>query len=180
MRFRNFLLMLLCIAVCVSFACKKKAPVEPVQPPPPVEQKEVEEVPPPPPPEKELTDEELFQMKGLEEVSKELKDVFFDFDKYNIRDDQVANLEYNAAYLKKWKSVRILIEGHCDERGTNEYNMALGHRRASAAKDYLVSLGVEESRIEIISYGEERPFALGHNEDAWWQNRRAHFVAIAK
>lgn len=179
MRYKELLLMVFCIALCVSFACKKKAPVEPVAPPPPVVQ-EKEEVVQPPVPEKEITEEELFAQKELEEVTKELKDAFFDFDKYNIREDQILNLEHNAAYFKKWKSVRVLIEGHCDERGTNEYNMALGHRRASAAKDYLVSLGVEESRIEIISYGEERPFALGHNEDAWWQNRRAHFVAIAK
>ncbi len=179
MKHKAIFLMIICIALMLSFACKKKAVVEPVKPPPPVEKEEIEEVPPPPV-EKEISEEELFNQMGLEEVTKEFKDVFFDFDKYNIRDDQVENLEHDAAYLKKWKSVRILIEGHCDERGTNEYNMALGHRRASAAKDYLVSLGVEESRIEIISYGEERPFALGHNEDSWWQNRRAHFVAIAK
>lgn len=179
MRHKELLLMIICIALCVSFACKKKVPVEPVPPPPPVIQEQEEEVQPPSP-ERVITEEELFAQKGLEDVTKELKDVFFDFDKYNIREDQMANLEHDAAYLKKWKSVRILIEGHCDERGTNEYNMALGHRRASAAKDYLVSLGVEEHRIEVISYGEERPFALGHNEDAWWQNRRAHFVAIAK
>ena len=71
---------------------------------------------------------------------------------------------------------RVLIEGHCDERGTNEYNLALGDRRARAAMDFLVKYGVSASRIETISYGEERPFALGHDESAWWQNRRAHFV----
>ena len=71
----------------------------------------------------------------------------------------------------------IIIEGHCDERGTNEYNLALGERRANSAKDYIVNLGVEPSRLKTVSYGEEKPFAEGHSEDAWAQNRRAHFVA---
>ena len=71
----------------------------------------------------------------------------------------------------------MIIEGHCDERGTNEYNLALGERRANSAKDYIVNLGVEPARLKTVSYGEEKPFAQGHNEEAWAQNRRAHFVA---
>lgn len=178
---KKLIILVVCLLVAFSFACKKKAPIEPVKPAEKVEAEQPLEVEKAQPSEeKQLTEEEIFQRKDLEEISKEFKDVFFDFDKYNIREDQVPNLQANADFLKKWKTVRILIEGHCDERGTNEYNMALGWRRANAAKEYLVSLGIDASRIDTISYGEERPFALGHNEDAWWQNRRAHFVAIAK
>ncbi len=100
---------------------------------------------------------------------------FFDFDKYNIRADARDALTHNAKLLMDHPEARIVIEGHCDERGTREYNLALGDRRARAAKDFLVRFGVEEARIEVISYGEERPFAAGHNETAWQQNRRAHF-----
>jgi peptidoglycan-associated lipoprotein len=105
-----------------------------------------------------------------------LEDVFFDFDKYNLREDAIVSLEKNAEELKKFPEVRILIEGHCDERGTEDYNLALGEKRAKAARDYLVNLGIDPSRIEIISYGESRPFDPGHNEEAWAKNRRAHFV----
>ncbi|OGF66012.1 MAG: peptidoglycan-associated lipoprotein [Candidatus Fischerbacteria bacterium RBG_13_37_8] len=180
MKANRMLILLVCLFLACSFACKKKPPVEPVQPPPPIEKVEPVEEVSAPPEERILTEEQIFASTDLEAVTKEFKDVFYDFDKYNVREDQVANLENDAQYLNKWKSVRILIEGHCDERGTNEYNMALGLRRATAARDYLLSLGIDASRIETISYGEERPFATGHDEDSWWQNRRAHFVAIAK
>jgi peptidoglycan-associated lipoprotein len=89
-------------------------------------------------------------------------------------------LDANAAWLKKYPTVRIRVEGHCDERGTAQYNMALGERRASQVKNFLVQLGIEESRIENISLGEEKPFATGSSEDAWSQNRRGHFLVIAK
>jgi peptidoglycan-associated lipoprotein len=109
-----------------------------------------------------------------------LKPVFFDFDKYDIRADQRDTLAGNAAFLQKWPTVQFTIEGHCDERGTREYNLALGDRRASAAKEYLVSLGVSAARIKTVSYGKERPFALGHDEDSWAKNRRGHFVVTAR
>lgn len=102
-------------------------------------------------------------------------DVFFAFDKSDLTPEARDKLQQNADLLKKFPMATILIEGHCDERGTNEYNLGLGERRAAAAKNYLVSLGVNAGRIETISYGEERPFATGHNEEAWKQNRRAHF-----
>ncbi len=105
-----------------------------------------------------------------------LKDIFFDFDKAVIRDDAVPILDENVEWLKANPRVRITIEGHCDERGTNEYNLALGERRARAAKEYLVAAGIDPGRIVTISYGEERPFVLGHDEEAWRWNRRAHFV----
>jgi len=98
--------------------------------------------------------------------------VFFDFNKHAIRADSQKTLQAQANWLKQRSSLSITIEGHCDERGTREYNLALGERRANAVKDYLVALGVPASRITTISYGEERPAALGHNESAWAQNRR--------
>lgn len=109
-----------------------------------------------------------------------LKPIFFDFDKYDIRPGDAEILKENAALLKKFPHIKIQIEGHCDERGTNEYNLALGERRANSTKQYLINLGISKDRISTISYGEERPFDPGHNEEAWAKNRRAHFVITAK
>jgi peptidoglycan-associated lipoprotein len=109
-----------------------------------------------------------------------LKDVFYDFDKADVREDQREALAANAEWLKKYPTIRFRIEGHCDERGTAQYNLALGERRASAAREYLASLGIDSARMEIVSYGKERPFALGHDEDSWGKNRRAHFLVTAK
>jgi peptidoglycan-associated lipoprotein len=105
-----------------------------------------------------------------------LKDAFFDFDKSNIRDDQKAALNDNVGWLKANTRAKVLIEGHCDERGTVEYNLALGERRAKAVKDYLIAAGVTADRVSTISYGKERPFVLGHDESAWKWNRRGHFT----
>lgn len=105
-----------------------------------------------------------------------LKDVFFDFDKSSIRDDQKAALNDNVGWLKVSGQAKITIEGHCDERGTAEYNLGLGERRAKAVKDYLVAAGVAADRVATISYGKERPFVLGHDESAWKWNRRGHLV----
>jgi len=101
--------------------------------------------------------------------------VYFDFDKYNIRSDARNALEHNARVLRDNLNVRVKIEGHCDERGTVEYNLALGERRAKSVKDYLINLGIDASRIETISFGKEQPADLGHNEEAWQNNRRAKF-----
>jgi peptidoglycan-associated lipoprotein len=105
-----------------------------------------------------------------------LKDVFFSYNRDSIRDDQKAALNDNVGWLKVNMGAKLLIEGHCDERGTAEYNLALGERRAKAAKDYLVKAGIAADRISTISYGKERPFVLGHDESAWKWNRRARFV----
>lgn len=105
-----------------------------------------------------------------------LDDVFFAFDKYNLTDESKQKLQNNVAELKRAADVSIIIEGHCDERGTKAYNLALGEKRANAAKDYITALGISDARITIISYGKERPFDPGHNEEAWAKNRRAHFV----
>ncbi len=102
--------------------------------------------------------------------------VYFDFDKYSLKTESRQTLEKQAAWLKKYPSLRVTIEGHCDERGTTEYNLALGDRRANAIKDYLVALGINPGRIKTISYGKEKPVAMGSNEAAWTQNRRGMTV----
>ena len=172
------------LIVGISISCRKK----------------VEETPPPPPPQVEeqpkvakvekpvvvkepvLTEEEIFARKSLEELNREapVQMIHFDYDKYFIREDAKPVLEANAAYLRKWTSVKILIEGHCDERGTEEYNLALGEKRAKSTFDYLVSLGISANRIKTISYGKSQPSDPGHNEIAWQKNRRAQFTVIEK
>ena len=112
--------------------------------------------------------------------SKLLKDIRFDYDKYDIRREDEGILKENAAFLKKNPKMKIQIEGHCDERGTVEYNLALGERRANSTKRYLVSIGITSDRISTISYGKERPLDPGHNEEAWAKNRRAHIVVLSK
>ena len=106
----------------------------------------------------------------------QLEDVHFDFDKYEIRPGDARVLDANAAWLKTNGDRLLLIEGHCDERGTNEYNVALGERRAKATMNYLVAHGVAATRITIVSYGEERPACSEHTEACWAKNRRAHFL----
>jgi peptidoglycan-associated lipoprotein len=178
---RYFGLIVLMLSLAFTFAaCKKKAPeieptpsagagnvtetpVDTTQPPPPVVT---------PPEETEITD------NVLADITRQLQPVFYDYNKSDIREDQITALQNNGRILKQNARVNVLVEGHCDERGTEEYNLALGERRARASKDYLVGLGIADNRINTISYGESKPFAEGHNEDAWQQNRRAHFVAI--
>lgn len=115
-----------------------------------------------------LRDEEWFPLN--------IKDGFFDYDRYDLRDDARQALLDDARALKERPNIRITVEGHCDERGSEAYNLALGDKRANAAKDFLVAQGIDPARIDTISYGEERPFAPGHDEAAWQQNRRAHLV----
>ncbi len=104
-----------------------------------------------------------------------LSNIYFDFDRYDLRDDAIDSLEQNAAWLREHATVRVIIEGHCDERDTEEYNLALGERRANAARDYFIRVGIAPSRLMTVSYGESRPLDPGHNEYAWARNRRAHF-----
>lgn len=106
----------------------------------------------------------------------QLADAYFDFDSYALSSEAKGTLEQNAKELKRVTATNITIEGHCDERGTKAYNLALGEKRANAAKDYLVALGVAGTRINTVSYGKERPFDDGHDDSAWAKNRRAHFV----
>jgi peptidoglycan-associated lipoprotein len=107
-----------------------------------------------------------------------LKDIYFSFDRYDLEVGARDTLKANADWLKRNPAVRIEIEGHCDERGTNEYNLALGAKRAQAAKDYLVTLGIATERLSTISYGEEIPVCKEHNESCWSQNRRDRFVVV--
>ena len=122
--------------------------------------------PPPPPPAESI--EDLFR--------KNVQDAFFDFDKSDVRSDAREALTKTGQFLRSYSQVRVTIEGHCDERGSTEYNLALGDKRAQAAKQFLISLGVPAERMDTVSYGKERPFCTTHDEDCWQQNRRAHFV----
>jgi peptidoglycan-associated lipoprotein len=172
-----FFLILIASFVLTLSACHKKPKPEPMEPTKSSSEAPVEQAPQQPQQSQEGTGA---QVMNLAEITGKLQPVFYDYNKSDIRDDQVAALQNNAAVLKQNPQANVLIEGHCDERGTEEYNQALGDRRATAAKDYLVSLGIAENRVRTISYGETRPFAQGHNEDAWRQNRRAQFVAVSK
>jgi len=124
--------------------------------------------PPPPPPAPTVTDEDLF--------SQSIKDVYFDYDKSDIRADQQGSIQANVQFLSQHPNINFTIEGHCDERGSTDYNLALGDQRASSVKNALVAGGINASRIKTISYGKEKPFCTESNEACWQQNRRGHFV----
>jgi peptidoglycan-associated lipoprotein len=164
-------------------ACKKKPPTTTEKAKPPAEAPSRPETAVPPPPATAPQDVGTTELPGdVADINKRgyLRDAFFDYDKADLRDDARAALAADAEWLKKFTRVQFLIEGHCDERGTSEYNLALGDRRANAAKEYLASLGVDASRIKTVSYGKERPFCTESTESCWQQNRRAHFLATAK
>jgi peptidoglycan-associated lipoprotein len=129
-----------------------------------------------------LTEDEIFARKTLDELNKErpLADVYFDYDQSSIRADAQATLQKNAEFLRRWPSTRVTVEGHADSRGTNEYNLGLGDRRASAVRDYLVSLGIAADRVLAVTRGEESPQCTQENEACWQQNRRGTFVFTAK
>jgi peptidoglycan-associated lipoprotein len=183
---KKILVMALICFLAVSFSMSCKPKVKPATTPPPVQAKEqpkVEKVQEPAPVKQpQLSEEELFLRKSLDEINKEraLKIIKFDYDKFFIRDDAKSMLEANAAYLNKRKTLKILIEGHCDERGTEEYNLALGEKRAKSTMDYLLSLGVPADRMKTISYGKSQPLDMGKDETAWSNNRRAQFLVIEK
>jgi peptidoglycan-associated lipoprotein len=180
----------LVLAASVAGGCRKEPPVTapatpppaptttPTTPPPPPPPPAAKETPPPPPP----TEEELFSRMTLEELNakRPLGDVFFGYDRIDLTDETRASLQKNSEWLKRWSSTKILVEGHADSRGTNEYNLALAERRADAVRDYLVSLGIPADRITIVSKGEEQPFCRDENESCWQQNRRGHFIFTAK
>jgi len=124
--------------------------------------------PPPPPPPAAMSEEDMF--------AQNVKDIYFNYDNYDVRPDQQAALQSDIAYLKEHPDVKFTIEGHCDERGSTEYNLALGDNRASAVRNALTQGGISADRIRTISYGKERPFCTESNEECWQQNRRDHFV----
>jgi len=163
MRLKTLLVVILAVAVAGLWSgCAKKQVVKPPE----------MVTPPPPAPAAETPKEEPTVRAEWESVP-ELDMAHFDFDKYDIRSDARDVLIKNAEYLKANPSFKILVEGHCDERGTTEYNLALGQKRASAVRDYYIKLGVDSSRIATISYGEEKPLDTASNEAAWAKNRRA-------
>lgn len=183
----------LCACAALSLSCSHRKAVEAPEPPseaeakaaplPPEGTTEVRPEPrvaPAERPEGGVTSTEL--PANLEELNRAgyLKDAFFDTNKSELRPDARDTLAADSSWLKEHPTVKVLIEGHCDERNTEEYNLALGWRRANAAKGYLVSLGVAGDRIATISYGEERPFATCHDESCWSQNRCTHFVITAR
>ena len=175
-------------------ACRtKKTPVEPKVTP--TETMEAPSIPPPPPMETTVPDEPDFVEStptveafpsDIEELNRYvqrqryIRDAFYNYDEATLDDAAQAALTASATWLKSKEGAgySLLVEGHCDERGTEQYNLALGDKRANSAKDYLVTLGVDAGRIRTVSYGEERPFEEGHDDASWAQNRRAHLVLV--
>jgi peptidoglycan-associated lipoprotein len=181
---------LVLVAIAVS-ACHHNAPpvARPLPPPPPPPTTATTRPPAPPEPvaeppivPPEPTREDTIASASLDDLNRNspLKPVFFEYDSDELNPDALHALDENAAVLKRYGSWAVTIEGHCDERGTAEYNLALGERRAVAARAYLVSLGISADRLRTVSYGKEFPFDPGHDEAAFRKNRRAHFVITAK
>jgi peptidoglycan-associated lipoprotein len=187
---RVFAAIALTAVVGVS-ACAKKKPVPPpaAPAPAPAEQPRTTPTPPPPPPAPPreaapapLTEDEIFGRKTVDDLNREkpMTDTFFALDSWQVGDDQKSTLQKDADWLKRWTSVKVMVEGHADSRGTAEYNLALGERRAAAVRDYMVNLGIGVDRISVVSKGKEAPFCSDENESCWQQNRRGHFVITAK
>jgi peptidoglycan-associated lipoprotein len=161
------------VAACT---CPQVKPVEVAAPaPPPPPEPQVEEPPPPPPPPVEVKEEAPPPPKPVEVV---LEDIFFALDDYSLSGDAKATLERNAVKIKNNPDLKVRLEGICDERATNKYNMALGEKRANSAKTYLMNLGVKEEQLSTASYGEEKPFCTESNEECWAKNRRVHFAIV--
>ena len=188
---RTAIVIALCLVVSLgASACRKKAAPPTAAPPPPVATAPATPPTPPPPPAPPaapkptpaLTEDEIFARKTLDQLNAErpLGDVFFNLDESSIRDDARGTLQKNAEWMKRWGMTRVTVEGHADSRGTAEYNLALGERRAVAVKDYLVSLGIGADRVATVSKGKESPVCTEENESCWQQNRRGHFVITAK
>jgi peptidoglycan-associated lipoprotein len=186
--YTRFAVALMLVAALAAGCGKKKAPTTmPAprpEPPaavttPPAPPERVEEATPVPQP---TVEEDAIGGKSLDDLNRDspLKPAFFGLDSAELDADGQATVQSNAELLKKYPAWTITIEGHCDERGTAEYNLALGERRAVAVRTYLVSLGISPDRLRTVSYGKEFPFDPAHTEDAWSKNRRAHFVITAK
>jgi peptidoglycan-associated lipoprotein len=187
-RTRYISVVALCLSLIAAAGCGKNPPQVAAAPPPPPPAAPAPPPPPPPPPPAKpapppaLTEEEIFAKKTLDQLNAErpLADVFFDLDQSEIRSDAQAPLKANADWMRKWASTQVVLEGHADSRGSSEYNLALGTRRANSVKDYLVSLGVPATRVTVVSKGKESPFCKEENEACWQQNRRGHFIISAK
>jgi peptidoglycan-associated lipoprotein len=169
-RFATLALAAMMAASLMALGCASHKKVSTTVPPPPPAPTETENAPPPSAPPPAPPTEET-------ETTVSLQDAYFDFDDASLRQDAKTALEGDGKYMEAHSKTNVVIEGHCDERGSVEYNLALGERRARAAKEFLVSYGIPASRLTTISYGKERPFDSGHDETAWAKNRRAHVVA---
>jgi peptidoglycan-associated lipoprotein len=181
--------LVLVIAALGAGACAKKKVAAPAPPPAaPAPPPTTPSTPPPPPPAPPApqpvppTEEELFRAKTLEQLNAEkpLTDAFFALDSTELNDGARTSLQKDVEWMKRWATTKVMVEGHADSRGTNEYNLALGERRADAVRDYIVSLGLAVDRVTIVSKGEEQPFCSEDNEACWQQNRRGHFTITAK
>jgi peptidoglycan-associated lipoprotein len=188
-RLARFLVASAAVAALATVGCHKQPPQTTPPPAPPPAATPAPPPPPPPPPAPpkpappvQLTEEQIFAQKSLQQLNTEkpLTDVFFDLDKSDVKDEGRDALARDAEWLKRWSSVKVTIEGHCDSRGTPEYNLALGERRANSVKSYLASLGVPADRLVVVSKGKEQPFCNEENEGCWSQNRRGHFIITAK
>ncbi|MEO6238080.1 MAG: OmpA family protein [Vicinamibacterales bacterium] len=189
-RLRVFAVIALIAAIGLS-GCAKKKPIPPPAAPPPAAPPPAATPtpppPPPPPPRAEpapppLTEDEIFGRKSVDDLNREkpLTDSFFALDSAQVGDDQKSALQKDADWLKRWTTVKVMVEGHADSRGSAEYNLALGERRATAVRDYIVNLGIGADRLTVVSKGKEVPFCTEENEACWSQNRRGHFVVTAK
>jgi len=186
---RVALAMLVTVAIGAGACAKKEPPVaRPMPPPPPMPTESSRPAPPPAPvsepapvPPVPVTDDAIGS-KSLDDINRDspLRPLFYGLDQAEVDAAGQQVLQANADVLKKYSSWQLTVEGHCDERGTAEYNLALGERRAVAARNYLVSLGIAADRIKTVSYGKEFPFDAAHTDEAWAKNRRAHFVVTAK
>ena len=192
-RRRVWLNAIVLLVVIVVTACSRPTPPPAAPPPAPPPAATAPAPPPPPPPpappaqppaqvQRPLTEDEVFAKKSVDQLNAEmpLGTVLFDYDEFAIRDDQRGMLQKNADYLRRWTSVRATIEGHADERGTNEYNLALGERRANAIRDYLTGLGLGADRFVVVSKGREEPLCREDSEPCHARNRRGQFVITAK
>jgi len=186
----SWLTTMVLLAVFVT-ACAKKVPPPPPPPPPEPPAAPAPPPPPPPPPAPKpapppppapLSEDELFARKSLDQLNAEmpLADVSYAYDQSAIQDDQRPILQKNAEWMRRWTTTKVSIEGHADARGTNEYNLALGDRRARAVMDYMVSLGIGADRMVVVSKGEEAPLCTEMTEACYARNRRGHFVITAK
>jgi peptidoglycan-associated lipoprotein len=186
-RIRNVVVISLAAVAIVATGCARRPSVMQAAAPPPAGQVEAKPSEAPAQPRQPSRAAERSTSGGRMENARpapsefvdvaDLKEIHFDFDKYDIRKTDAQVLNGNAEWLKSHEDQLLLIEGHCDERGTNEYNLALGERRAKSTMDYLVSRGIQSNRISVVSYGEERPACRDHNAPCWAKNRRAHFLA---
>jgi len=190
-RFSTVGVLLILIGVVAASCSRRQPPVVAPAPAPVATPPAVTTAPPPPPPQRvedalpvppQPLAEDSIANRSLDDLNRDspFRPVFFALDASDLDDAGRGIAQSNADLLKKYSTWVITLEGHCDERGTAEYNLALGERRAVAVKTYLVSLGVPPDRIRTVSYGKEFPFDPGHNEDAWAKNRRAHFVITSK